>query len=108
MPCCAKVGLLREAATQPLAGRMTALLDLASRLPRHVWYEEDAQAHDQRCWPQLLAALTAGSLVIFDLGYTNFQAFAHLAAAQVTWLTRAKSNLAYAVERDLQRTRRCP
>jgi hypothetical protein len=99
-----KVGLLCEADTPPLAGRMTALLDLASRLPRQVWYEEDAQAHDQRGWPQLLAALTADSLVIFDLGYTNFQAFAHLAAAQVTWLTRAKSNLVYTVERELQRT----
>lgn len=99
-----KVGLLREADTSPLAGRMTALLDLASRLPRQVWYEENAQAHDQRCWPQLLAALTAGSLVIFDLGYTNFRVFAQLAAAQVTWLTRAKSNLAYEVERHLQRT----
>ena len=99
-----KVGLLRAADTQPLAGRMTALLDLASRLPRQVWYEEDAQANDQRFWPQLLAALTAGSLVIFDLGYTNFMVFAQLAAAQVTWLTRAKSNLAYEVERHLQRT----
>ena len=44
--------------------------------------------------------------MIFDLGYTNFKVFAQLTAAQVTWLTRAKSNLAYAVERDLQRTRR--
>ena len=86
-----KVGLLREADTQPLAGRMSALLDLASRLPRQVWYEEDAQAHDQRCWPQLLAVLTAGSLVIFDLGYTNFMVFAQLAAAQVTWLTRPRA-----------------
>ncbi|MCU0501228.1 MAG: IS4 family transposase [Anaerolineae bacterium] len=99
-----KVGLLREADAQPLAGRMTALLDLTSRLPRQVWYEEDAQANDQRFWPQLLAALAAGSLVIFDLGYTNFMVFAQLAAAQVTWLTRAKSNLAYEVERHLQRT----
>jgi hypothetical protein len=99
-----KVGLLRETEHQPLAGRMTALLDLASRLPRHVWYEEDAQAHDQRFWPQILAQLQAGSLLIFDLGYTNFVIFAHLTAAQVTWLTRAKSNLAYDVERYLQRT----
>ena len=45
-----KVGLLREADTPPLAGRMMALLDLASRLPRQVWYHEDPQAHDQRCW----------------------------------------------------------
>jgi hypothetical protein len=43
-------------------------------------------------------------LVIFDLGYTNFKAFAQLAAAQVTWLTRAKSNLAYEAVRDLQRS----
>ncbi len=99
-----KIGLLREADSPPLAGRMTALLDLASRLPRQVWYEEAAQAHDQRCWPQLVAALPAGSLVIFDLGYTNFKVFAQLAAAQVTWLTRAKSNLAYTVARELQRT----
>ena len=35
-----------------------------------------------------------GSLVIFDLGYTNFTVFAQLTAAQVTWLTRAESNLA--------------
>jgi hypothetical protein len=47
-----KVGLLRDVETNPLAGRMTALLDLCSRLPRHIWYEEDAQAHDQRFWPR--------------------------------------------------------
>lgn len=36
-----KVGLLRELPTHPLAGRMTALLDLASRLPWKLWYEPD-------------------------------------------------------------------
>src|SRR5258707_4175276 len=34
----AKLRLLREAPGTPLAGRMTALLDLASRLPRRIWY----------------------------------------------------------------------
>ena len=43
-------------------------------------------------------------MLIFDLGYTNFTVFAQLTAAQVTLLTRAKSNLAYEVERDLQRS----
>lgn len=43
-----KVGLLREASVNPLAGRMTALLDLCSRLPQQVWYEPDPDAHDQR------------------------------------------------------------
>jgi hypothetical protein len=39
--------------------------------------------------------LSAGALLIFDLGYTNFLRFAELTAAHVTFITRAKSNLAY-------------
>jgi hypothetical protein len=99
-----KIGLLRDAATQPLAGRMTALLDLCSRLPFQVWYDEDPQAHDQRFWPHILAALQAGALLIFDLGYTNFTLFAHMTRAKVTFITRAKRNLAYHLERSLRRS----
>jgi hypothetical protein len=99
-----QVGLLRDRPDHPLAGRMAALLDLCSRLPRTLWYEPDAQAHDQRWWPPLLAALPAGALVVFDLGWTNFRQFAELTRAQVTFVTRAKSNLAYTVERVLRRT----
>src|SRR5712692_3999410 len=70
-----KVGLLRGAERPPLAGRMTALLDLCSRLPRQIWYEADPQAHDQRCWPRIQAALERGTLLLYDLGYTNFTVF---------------------------------
>lgn len=99
-----KVGLLRESEANPLAGRMTALLDLCSRLPRQIWYEEDAQAHDQRFWPRILQVLKSGSLLLFDLGYTNFSVFAQLTSAHIRFITRAKSNLRYEVERYLQRT----
>jgi hypothetical protein len=99
-----KVGLLRDREDTPLAGRMTALLDVCARLPRCLWYESDAQAHDQRAWPQILAALPAGALLLFDLGYTNFGIFLQLTRAQVTFVTRAKSNLAHEVVRTLRRT----
>lgn len=99
-----KVGLLREAEDHPLAGRMTAVLDLCSRLPRTLWYEPDPQAHDQRFWPRILAALVPGSLLLYDLGYTNFARFVELTAAQITWLTRAKSNLAFTVVGTLVET----
>ena len=99
-----RVGLRRECPEPPLAGRMTALLDLAARLPRQLWYEVDPLAHDQRHWPQLLAAVPAGALLVLDLGYTNFARFLELTAAQITFLTRAKTNLAYTVERELGRT----
>jgi len=100
-----KVGLLREREDTPLAGRRTALLDVCSRLPRRLWYESDAQAHDQRAWPDLLATVPAGALLLFDLGYLNFGTFAQLTLARITFVTRAKSNLAYTLVRTLRRSR---
>jgi hypothetical protein len=99
-----KVGLLRDALLHPLAGRITGLLDLCSRLPFQVWYERDARAHDQRFWPRILSALQMGALLIFDLGYTNFEQFATLTHRGITFITRAKTNLVYTVERALVRT----
>lgn len=99
-----KVGLLRDSVVHPLGGRMTALLDLCSRLPQHLWYEDDAEAHDQRFWNRILEVLQAGNFLIFDLGYTNFTVFVQLTTAQVTFLTRAKKNLAYHIEHTLQQT----
>ena len=99
-----KVGLLREAPQRPLAGRMMALLDLCSLLPRQVWYTAEVLAHDQRFWPQIHAAVPAGALLLFDMGYTNFGEFARLTLAHVTWVTRAKTNLTYQTVRYFQRT----
>jgi hypothetical protein len=101
-----KAGLLRDRPTPPLAGRMFALLDLCSRLPKKIWYEADPKAHDQRHWETILAALTAGTLLVLDAGYTNFRCFLQLTQASVTWITRAKSNLAYEGERGLLQTDR--
>lgn len=99
-----KVGLLRDRPDQPLAGRMLALLDVCSHLPRQVWYEEDAAAHDLRVWPRIRDALPAGALLLADLAYTSFAVFTDLTAAQVTFVVRAKQNLAAEVVRPLRRT----
>lgn len=99
-----KVGLLRDQESHPLAGRITGLLNLATRLPDALWYEPDAQAHDQRFWPRILSAMQAGTLLLFDLGYTNFTIFARLTTAHVTFVTRAKGNLVYQVDRVVQHT----
>lgn len=94
-----KVGLLQGAPQSPLAGRITARLDLGSRRPWRVWFESDPKAHEQNHWPRLLAALPAQALILFDLGYTNFQVFTELTDAQVTWITRAKKNLVFTLDR---------
>jgi len=99
-----KIGLLQDAVKAPLAGRMMALLDLASRLPRRVWYDADPNGHDARFWERLLSGIPTGALVLFDLGFTDFARWATLTARGVTWLTRAKKNLKYAVVKVLVHT----
>lgn len=99
-----KVGLLQEAATNPLAGRMLALLDLVTRLPVQVWYEEEEQAHDQSFLPKVRAYVRKGSLLIYDLGFTNFTFFRQLGEQGLFFITRAKSNLTFRVECVLLKT----
>ena len=97
-----KVGLLRDGEGPVLAGRMAALLDVASQLPHEIWYEEDSQAHDQRFWERVSATLKKGTLLIFDLGFLNHQKFDQLTQMGVSFVTRAKANASWAVERILE------
>lgn len=99
-----RVGLLRDLPNHPLAGRMMGLLDVTSRFPVHLWYEEDDQAHDQRFWDQILAVLRPGTLLLLDLGFTNYEYYARLMAAQITFISRCKSNAAYQVSKVLHKS----
>lgn len=94
-----KVGLLRDEQKAPLAGRMAALLDVAYRVPRQVWYESDSQAHDQRFWERALEALKPGMLLVFDLGFVNYGFFAILTDQRISFITRLKKNAHYQIER---------
>jgi hypothetical protein len=99
-----KLKALREVATPPLAGRMGTLLDLASRLPVRVWYESDAQSHDLQFSARLLSALRARDLLVLDAGFRDYGLLAQLTDALVSVITRPARNLAYQVERVLQRS----
>ena len=97
-----KVGLLRDGEGVVLAGRMAALLDLVSQLPREVWYEQDWQAHDQRFWERILSNLTPGMLLIFDLGFLNYARFDQLTEQGSFFVTRTTSNIAARTEQVLR------
>jgi Transposase DDE domain len=97
-----KCGLLRDGEGSVLAGRMAGLLNVISRMPHALWYEEDQRAHDQRFWERALAAVERGSLLIFDLGFLNFSRFDHLTDAGVWFLTRMEERVVYQVVRVLR------
>lgn len=86
-------GLLRDGEGPVLAGRMAGLLDVVSRLPRQLWYEQDPKAHDQRFWQRALASLERGMLLIFDQGFLNFARFDQLSDDGVFFLTRKEERV---------------
>ncbi len=97
-----KIGLLKDLPKHPLAGKITALLDVCTRLPVEIWYDAQAQANDQTFWPQIQSVLERGMLLIIDLGYTNFAMFRQFTTDGIIFLTRAKKNLKYEVAEVLQ------
>lgn len=90
-----KVGLLQSKAGNVLAGRMAALLDVASLLPRKLWYEPDSKAHDQTFWQGALAQVSPGMLLLFDLGFVNHALYDQMSHQAIFFVTRAKSNAAF-------------
>ena len=90
-----KTGLLRDRQEAILAGRIMAVLDVASQLPFKVWYGEDTHAHDQSWWEQISGVLEAESLVLFDLGFVNYERYRQLSEARKYFVTRIKSNMVY-------------
>jgi hypothetical protein len=116
-----KVGLLRDGpatGTAPSGGKCTAVLDVASHLPVQIWVGDAPTANDKRWLPALRdllgvrpdddggatavppAALTRG-LLVFDAGYYAFAFFDWLTEHGVGFLTRAKVDAAFEVERVL-------
>jgi hypothetical protein len=96
-----KCGLLQNRDGPVLAGRIASVLDVVSKLPRDIWYEEDSQAHDQRFWERILTSLRKGMLVIFDLGFVNYARFDELTDKGIGMISRIKSNATYHVQQVL-------
>ena len=92
-----KLKALQERVPGTLAGKMCTVIDLATRLPVYIWFNEAPQAHDTQFLDRILSVSRANTLWIFDRGFYDFGFFEHLIDRQGAWLTRTKSNLVYNV-----------
>ena len=76
-------------------------LDLQSFLPRFA-IVDTARHHDAKRARELCAGIKGGEIVIFDKAYVDFSHLADLCLREIFWVTRAKENLRYRVERRCQ------
>jgi transposase len=99
-----KVGLLREEPCSVLAGRVMALLDVCSRLPLHLWYEEDSHAHDLSMVDRVMEKLRKGVLLLIDMGFTDYGLYDRLCQQGVWFVTRLKSNAHFTIVEVLHKS----
>jgi Transposase DDE domain len=104
-----RVGLMGEVAQErsekgergaELAGKMLAIIDVGSHLPCKIWYKEESLAHDQSFWPQLQEYVKAQDLVLFDLGFVNYERYAQLSEQHKYFVSRVKTNMVYTVLKE--------
>lgn len=71
-------------------------LNLQNLLPGFVIVDTAAE-HDNKRARELCADLKSGEIVLFDKGYVDFGHLRDLDQREVSWVTRAKDNMAYDV-----------
>jgi hypothetical protein len=77
-------------------------LDLQSFLPRFA-IVDTARHNDNKRARELCAGIKAGEIVIFDKAYVDYSHLADLTRREVFWVTRAKDNMSFRVERRKQK-----
>lgn len=76
-------------------------LNLQSFLPRFAIVDTARQSDSKRA-REVCADIREGEIVVFDRAYVDFEHLADLSARDVFWVTRAKENLRFRVERKYQ------
>lgn len=99
-----KLQSLADVPLGQLAGKMCAVIDLATRLPVEVWFNKAPYAHDTTFGPALVAMLQPGTLLLLDRGFWDFSLFECIIEQQCALITRLKANAKIAVLETLSQS----
>jgi hypothetical protein len=70
-----KLKALQDTPAGSLAGKICAVIDLATRLPEQIWYNTETLAHDTNFLAKILSMVHTGTLWIFNRGFYDFAFF---------------------------------
>ena len=87
-----KLKSLEEVKQGLLAGKMGVVMDLVTRLPIEIWFEENPAASDTRFEEKLLDLVSKETLLLLDRGFYHFQFWQQLIDKGIHFITRVKVN----------------
>jgi len=77
---------------------MSTVIDLMTRLPVEIWFEENPKASDTKLEENILNLVTARTLLLLDRGFYHFNFWYQLIEKKVDFITRIKKGAAIKVE----------
>jgi len=99
-----KGGALRGRTETVFGGKLLAVLDLPSKLPVHLWWDEDSAANEKRFLDRLRAVLPPNVLLVLDAGFYAFPWFDWLTEHQGWFITRPRTEMGFDIVRILTET----
>jgi hypothetical protein len=82
-----------------LAGKMATVIDLMTRLPVDIWFQENPRASDVKLEKNILQLVPTKTLLLLDRGFYHFSFWLKLIEADIHLITRLKKGAAIQVER---------
>ncbi len=77
---------------------MGSVIDLTTRLPVEIWFQENPKASDTKVESDILKLVTAKTLLLLDRGFYHFNFWLKLIEQEVHFITRPKKRAAIKVE----------
>lgn len=93
-----KLDSLKDVPKGQLAGKMGTVIDLITRLPVEIWFQENSKASDVKFELDILNLVTAKTLLLLDRGFYHFNFWLQLIEQEVHFITRPKKGAAIKVE----------
>jgi hypothetical protein len=93
-----KLGSLEDAPKGQLGGKMGTVIDLMTRLPIEIWFQENPRASDTLFEEDILNLVTAKTLLLLDRGFYHFSFWQKLIDQNVGFITRLKKGASIQVE----------
>ena len=93
-----KLKSLVEAPKGDLAGKIGVVIDLVTRLPIEIWFQENPKASDTKLESEILDLVSANTLLLLDRGFYHFRFWLQLIETGVHLITRLKKGASIQVQ----------
>ena len=93
-----KLDSLKEVPIGQLAGKMGVVIDLVTRLPIEIWFQENPKASDVNFESDILNLVQAKTLLLLDRGFYHFRFWQQLIDRNIDFITRLKKGASFQIQ----------